>query len=95
MDKELEEAQSLTKDDLVRKMRAGRPAKLARHGAPRDPNQRAKAVMDQVISKSEREPRRGLCVDGQYHEVVVLTRVEPELVRFPGSTRTTATRSTR
>jgi hypothetical protein len=31
MDKELEEAQNLTKDDLLAKLRSGRPAELARH----------------------------------------------------------------
>ena len=56
MDKELEEAQNLTRDDLVRQLETGRPAKLSRkHKAPRDPNQRAKRVMDLVTAKSERE----------------------------------------
>jgi hypothetical protein len=31
MDKELEEAQNLTKDDLLAKLKSGRPAALARH----------------------------------------------------------------
>jgi hypothetical protein len=55
MDKELGEAQSLTKDDLVSKLEAGRPAKLARRPAPRDPNQRARATVNAVIARTERE----------------------------------------
>jgi hypothetical protein len=54
MDKELEEAQKLTKDDLVQKLEAGRPAKL-RRTAPEGSNQPAKAIMDVVTSKTERE----------------------------------------
>jgi hypothetical protein len=54
MDKELEEDLKLTKEDLLHKLETGRPANL-RRVAPRDPNQRAKMVMDVVTAKSERE----------------------------------------
>jgi hypothetical protein len=53
MDKELEEAQNLTKDDLVEKLKAGTPANLARRTAPRDPNQRAKVVVRVPAANSE------------------------------------------
>ncbi len=54
MDKELEEAQELTRDDLVQKLEAGRPAKL-RRTAPGGSNRPAKAIVDVVPAKSERE----------------------------------------
>ncbi len=45
MDKELEEAQKLTKDDLLHKLETGRPAKLGRRRAL---NQRGAAVVAQA-----------------------------------------------
>ena len=48
MDKELEEAQNLTKDDLLAKLEGGRPAKLARPRRPRDGNQLAKVIVDEA-----------------------------------------------
>lgn len=90
MDKELQEAQKLTRDDLLAKLEQGQPAKLSRR-APRDANQRAKAVVD--AATTGRRPARGLLIDGQYHEVIVLTREPPALIRFPASTHAAASES--
>jgi hypothetical protein len=49
MDKELEEAQSLTREDLIEKLEHGRPAKLAHGPALRDPNHQPRRVVDQLI----------------------------------------------
>jgi hypothetical protein len=43
MDKEMEEAQKLTRDDLLAKLQKGRPANLRRR--PRDVNQLASAIV--------------------------------------------------
>src|SRR5437879_13867474 len=51
MDKELEEAQKLTKEDLLDKLEKGRPAALGE--PPRDLNQRAKSVVDRAVTRSE------------------------------------------
>jgi len=71
MDKEREEAENLTKEDLLAKLDRGRPAKLA---GPRDPNQRAKAVMDAVVQRSERPRGIALWPEDEPQEVIVLTR---------------------
>lgn len=52
MDKEKQEAQSLSKEDLLAKLEAGRPANLSR--SPKDTNQRARRVIDAVIERTER-----------------------------------------
>jgi hypothetical protein len=58
MDKEQQEAQGLSRDDLLRMLERGKEAKLSR-GGPRDLNQRAKHVVDVVAARSERrEPVR-------------------------------------
>jgi hypothetical protein len=49
MDKELEEAQSRTKDDLVGKLEEGRPANLAR----RSVNQPGDATVAEVTERAE------------------------------------------
>jgi hypothetical protein len=88
MDKELEEAQSLTKNDLIAKLAHGRPAKLSRRSAPRDPNQRAKRVMDAVVAKSEREPRILVLepIPGPFRDISELT--VPEERRSSTAVRT-------
>jgi len=48
MDKELEEAQNLTKDDLLAKLRSGRPAELARH-RPHDLSVAAASIEQEAI----------------------------------------------
>jgi hypothetical protein len=52
MDKELEEAQKLTKDDLLAKLAAGRPANLARPRRPRDPNSLAAQIVREATAES-------------------------------------------
>jgi hypothetical protein len=71
MDKELEEAQDLTRDDLVAKLDHGRPAELAR---PLDPNQGAEAVVDTVAARGERQRGIALWPEEKPQEVIVLTR---------------------
>lgn len=56
MDEELEAAQKLTKDDLLAKLRAGRPAKLAR---PRDLNQLVAAVVEEATTEPGPPPQAG------------------------------------
>jgi hypothetical protein len=87
MDKELREAQSLTKDDLVGKLEAGRPAKLARRPALRDPNQRGSATVGAVIARTEREePETRFLERGP---MIRLTKVRvPVAPRTPKAART-------
>jgi hypothetical protein len=56
MDKEKQEAQALSKDDLLRMLDEGRPANLSR--SPKDTSQRAKRVVDAVIDRTERPELR-------------------------------------
>ncbi len=88
MDKELEEAESLTKDDLLAKLEHGRPAKLAR---PRNSNQRAKAVVDAVTERSEQPRGIAMWPEGEPQERIVLTRVELPPIRITGSRLRTRT----
>jgi len=87
MDKELEQAQNLTKDDLVAKLEHGRAAKLA----PRDPNQRAKAVVEDATK--EKTHLRGVVLwpGGEPQDHIVLTREQPAPIRIKGSRLRTGT----
>lgn len=85
MDKELEEADNLTKEDLLAKLDHGRPASLAR---PRDSNQRGKAVKDAVTQRSDRPRGIALWPEDEPQEKIVLTRRNlspvPAPIRDPG-----------
>jgi len=88
MDKELEQAQGLTKDDLLAKLEHGRPAKLAR---PRDPNQRGKAVVDAATREKPR-PRGMVLWNGEEpQDTIVLTRVELEPIHIRRPKQRTST----
>jgi hypothetical protein len=72
MDKELDEAQKLTKDDLLAKLRKGRPGKLGRR--PRDVNQLAAAIVREAT-----EPDEGFPLPTDFSGVVI------QGVRFAGT----------
>ena len=64
MDKELEQAQSLSKDDLLAKLKRGKPANLARR--PRDVNQLASAIVREAT-----EPHGGFSLPSDFSQVTM------------------------
>jgi len=64
MDKELDEAQKLTRDDLLAKLKKGEPANLTRR--PRDVNQLAAAIVREAT-----EPSAGLSLSGDFSGVTI------------------------
>jgi hypothetical protein len=85
MDKELEQAQDLTRDDLVAKLEHGRPAQLSR------PNQRAKAVVEAATKGKPHVRGMVLWPGGEPQDRIVLTREQPEPIRIKGSRLRTGT----